>query len=227
MTDPLPEVWLTMWRRLPLVAAMDVLVCLAVAPVLGLVVVGLWVPALVCAVGLVGPVWAACAEVSDALVRDGADTNVGLRELLRGVLAHGRHGVAVIAVPAAVAGLTLLTLRLRAAAPDQSWLLGSLAVDCVVLVLATVAALPAFSLRVNGGLRGRVLWRAALAVVAASPLQIAGLAAICVLTWVLSGLVGSGLWFLLPGPLVLLVSGTTWLAVARSRDQAPGASPGA
>lgn len=218
MSDPLPEVWLTMWRRLPLVAAMDVLICLAVAPVIGLLLVGLWLPALACAVVLIGPAWAACAAVSDELVRNGADADVGVRQLLRGVLAHAPRGVAVIAPPVAVAALTWLTLQLRDAAPDQGWLLVSLGLDCVVLVLATTAALPAFSLRVNGGLRGFVLWRSALAVVAASPLQVAGLAAICVLAWVVSDLVGGGLLFLLPGPLVLLVSGTTWLAVARVRS---------
>jgi hypothetical protein len=215
-TDPLPEIWLTMWRRLPLLVAMDVLLCLAIAPVVGLVLVGLWLPALLCAVVLIGPAWAGCATVSDELARNGADADVGMRTLLRAVLTHGRDGVVVVATPVAVAGLTWSTLQLRAAAPDQSWLLASLGVDCTVLVLATAAALPAFSLRVSAHLRGRALWRTALAVLAVSPLQVAGLAAICVLAWVLSGVVGGGLLFLLPGPLVLLVSGTTWSAVNRS-----------
>lgn len=214
--DPLPDVWLTMWHRLPLVAAMDALVCLAIAPVLGLVLIGWWLPAFACAIGLVGPVWVACVAVSDELVRRGDEANAGVANLLRGVVVHARSGIAVTVVPVTVAGLTCLTLRLRAAAPDESWLLASLAVDLVVLGPVAAATLPAFSLRVNGGLRGHVLWRSALAVIASSPLQVTGLAAVCVLVWVLSGLVGNGLWFLLPGPLVLLASGTTWLAVARA-----------
>src|SRR5690606_37219426 len=146
MTDPLPGVWLTMWRRLPLVAAMDVMICLAVVPALLLLMLGAWLLAMVCAVVFVGPTWAACAAVADVLVREGEDADVGARHLLSGVLTHARQGALVIAPTAALAGLTLLTLRLRNAAPEQDWLLASLAVDVIALVPTALATLPAFPL---------------------------------------------------------------------------------
>lgn len=219
--DLLPVAWSALWKRLPLVCAMDGVVAVAAVPALASVSAGRLVLGALCCVAFLGPALAGCVAVADDVVRRGPDDGGSVADLGRALWWRAPGGMAVTGAPVAFGMLTAVTVFMWSHGDGPGWLLAPLAVDCVALALSCAACLPALALREATGLRGRQLWWTALGVVAAAPLQVAGVLAVGAVAWVLAGVVGGGLLLLVPGPVALLVSATVRTALARSTPPAP------
>jgi hypothetical protein len=203
------------WSNLTTLLIIDSLLLAAAMPVVLLALAGVWLLAPLVAVVTLGPLWAATIAVADRL---NLGDDASLRTFARMVGRHGRTGAAVSGVPGVVATALLGTGNLLAAHPGERWLLLPLFVDGSVATLALLAAFSAFSLATTGGMTGVPLWRASLAVAAASPLTTLASIALLVLAWLGSTVFGPIVPVLLAAPLGLFLSATTWRSPALRRS---------
>lgn len=203
--DRLPGALRAMWPNLPAVAACGVLVCAGFLPAIllgsGLTPVGVVLAALGA-----GPAWAAVVCVADR-VAGGQEAEV--RHLLRALRRHGPLGLRVAAPAAGCAACTLVTLEAWQQTHAR-WLLGPLATGTAGVVLALLATVPAYPLAIRIGLRGRVLWGAAVEQVVAAPLVPLGVVAAAGLgLWLLGLAVSASFLLLVPGPLAVVLCAAT------------------
>jgi uncharacterized membrane protein YesL len=118
-------------------------------------------------------------------------------------------------VPGVVAAVALVNWELYSAT-GSPLLVVPLAVSGCATVLALLASISAFSLRVTAGLRGKSLWLTSLALVARSPAVPLGVLAVAVVALLLGTSVTASLLLLAPGPVALFASAGTWTTYTRS-----------
>lgn len=199
--DRLPTALRAIWTNLPAVAACGVLVCAGFLPAAflgaGLTPVGVILTALG-----VGPVWAAVIAVGDRIA-DGDDASVW--DLARAVRRHGMLGARLAGPVAICAVCELVTLELWQQT-RSAWLVAPLVVGTAAVVLALLAAVPAYPIALRHSLRGRDLWRASLEQVAAAPSVALGVVAAAGLgLWLLGLAVSASFLLLVPGPLAVVL----------------------
>jgi hypothetical protein len=203
MTNHLSLAFRALWHQLPLLATAGVLVCASAALVIFLSP-GVSPVSVVLSAFVVSPIWAAVVASTDAVVRDDRG---GVRDLFRNLRKHGSAGLRVGLVPGVVVAVALVNWQLYSgplyAVP--------LAVSGCAGVLSILASCYAFSLRVTGGLRGKVLWLTALHLVARAPAVPLGVLALAFVALLLGTSVAASLLLLAPGPVALFASAGTWM----------------
>jgi uncharacterized membrane protein YesL len=216
-TSSLP-VWVgkAVWSNLPLLLAMDAVLFVGAVPAVALFFGGSFVLAPLVGILTLGPLWAGTIASTDCMIRDEA---VSLRTFANKVRRHAGHGVKVSVIPAIVITTILGTLVILEARPDAQWIFIPLLVDASVLILVLLAGLSAFSLVTTGGLKGLTLWRTSIQVVAADPMTTLGTVAVLVILALLASRI-PGLLLLLPAPLAIYLSASTWLTIWRLEDAA-------
>lgn len=211
MTDHLPLALRSLWHELPLLAVIGVFVCTATSAVV-LVVPGINPGSVLLAAVLVAPLWGGVAATTDSVVRGGAG---GVAGLLRNLKRCWVAGLGVGLVPGVVTAVALVNWELYSAT-GSPLLVVPLAVSGCATVLALLASISAFSLRVTAGLRGKSLWLTSLALVARSPAVPLGVLAVAVVALLLGTSVTASLLLLAPGPVALFASAGTWTTYTRS-----------
>lgn len=209
------QVGRAVWFNLPLLLVMDAALFVGAIPMITLFFGGGSVLAPLVGALTLGPLWAGTVATTDRMIRNEA---VGLRTFAENVLRYAGHGVAVALVPAIILTSMLGTLMILDVGPDERWMFVLLLVDGSVLALAFLAGFSVFSLATTGGLSGWSLWRASLETVVIGPVSTLGTVALLIL---LGFLVSWAPGFLpvLPAPLAVYLSGSTWATVGRWRKR--------
>lgn len=202
----------TIWEQLPLLLLIDIVIMFAVFPAAAMWLGGLPYLALVAAVIACGPVLAGAFAMADRMNRDDVVT---ARTFARLVRRHALHGVAVMAVPGAVAMAFVALLDGLSRYPDATWLMVPLLLDCSVAMIVAMASIAVLSLATTGNLRGWQLWRASLAVGVAQPLATFGALALLVVLAFLVQQVGFVLLAVIPAPCAVVFSAMSWATVER------------
>jgi hypothetical protein len=193
------------WRELPVMMLINLLVTLA-AGLIAVTVVSLAIVAPLLAAVLLGPVWIGAIAVAERMLAGDA---VGMRDLLAAIRRHARTGIGLAAVPAIVATLLAGSIGILAAHEEQRWLLAPIAVDATVLCVLLLGCVTAFPLAVIGEARGMTRWIAALALAGHQLVAVLGVAALLVLLAFSVQLIGPWLVMLAAGPLALLCVAVT------------------
>ncbi len=201
----------TVWWNLPLLLAVDLILLLGAVPAIVVAVVTPVAAPLVAAL-TVGPLWIATIALSDRLWTGRAGS---LPRFFRLVRRHGRAGIALALVPAAVVTMLLGTLRIMEVHPDQRWLLLPLLLDGSALVLVTLAGFAVASLAVATRRCGRRVWRDALALVAAKPAATITIVTLLVLIGSVVRLLGPVFLVTIMAPMAVVLSATTWETLRR------------
>ncbi len=216
-TRPLAHAGRVIWERLPALLALDIALLLAAIPALMLGFGGAPYAAVVVAALVTAPVWTGIVAMTDRMIRDEA---VALRDYPGSVRDNAPRGIAIAAVPAAVAALILLTIE-PAGSTLAGWAAPLLLAETSLAIIVLTAMLAAFSLGTTGGLAAWPLWRASTAVVAANPVATAGLVALLVLLGALAEQLGLVVLMVAPAPFAVICSAMTWATVDRYQDAAP------
>jgi hypothetical protein len=206
---PLARAGRVIWERLPALLMLDIAVLLAAAPVAMLALGGAPLAAIAIATLVTGPIWAGVVATVDRMVADEAVSILAYPGIVR---SHAPSGVAISAVPAAVAAMLLGGVM----APE-SWSAMPLLAGCSLAVIVLAASTAAYSLGTTGGLRGWPLWRAAIAVAAASPVATCGLIGLAVVLALLATQLGLVVLMVAPAPFAVVCSALTWATVERHR----------
>jgi uncharacterized membrane protein YesL len=209
------QVGRAMWSNLPLHLAMDAALFVGAIPAIALFFGGGSVLAPLVGALTLGPLWAGTVATTDRMIRDEA---AGMRTFAENTLRYAGQGVVVALVPAIILTSMLGTLAILDVRPDERWVLVLLLVDGTMLTLAFLAGLSVFSLATTGGLSGWTLWRASLETVVVGPVTTLGTVALLIL---LGFLVSWAPGFLpvLPAPLAVYLSASTWATVGRWRER--------
>lgn len=198
----LGQIGRTLVAEIPLLAMINLLVGLATAVV---AVAFLTVPLLapVVAAGVLGPVWLGATATCARLL---AGDPRGPWHLFGAIWRHGRTGIGLALLPAAVATLLLGSLGILAARPEQRWLLVPIAVDVAALTVIGLGGIAVFPLAVMTESRGRQRWLIALALAGRGPVTTAGITAIVVLLILAARHVTPFLALVMMAPLCLLMT---------------------
>lgn len=150
----------TVWDQLPLFVAAALLTAIAAVPagllfLAGLIPIGILVLAL-----MWGPVIAAITRMTARLLIDDVVT---VRALFSQTLREPGRGISVALILSLPLVLLSATLALRNANPEQSWLIVPILVDCSMVLIVAICAVPVFTLSTVYRLGGLALWTSALA----------------------------------------------------------------
>ncbi|QPP05312.1 hypothetical protein G4Z16_01685 [Streptomyces bathyalis] len=215
--DPVREALAVAWTRLPRLLVLDAWAAVALLLLAGCAyMVPVLTPPL--AVLLGGPVAAAVCCCTHGLLSGEAPAP---RRFAAVAWQERRAGWRVSTPVVGAATLLWLTLLAHGSMPPVLGL-GALVLNAAATGTALVAAMPALALATARGLRGVLLWRTALACVAASPLPVLGVLALPALAIAALPLMGPFPLLLTPALVALLASAVTGHVAARLTGRAAG-----
>jgi hypothetical protein len=171
------------WEHMALLIFADLLLYLAVLPVIVAWLIGFQLLAPWVAVLTLGPTWIGVSASAQRLV---AGEEVSWRALLMAIRQHWSLGIRISAVPALMASVFMGTFAILAVYSHASWLYLPLFIDGCITTLGVLVSLTAFSLALSHRLRGWTLWKVSLAV---TRLQLGKLLGMLILFGVLGALV--------------------------------------
>lgn len=168
------------WDSIPLLLAIDLLLCVAAIPVLLAMAAGASVLAPLIAAATLGPLWLAAMMAGRRLL---AGDVVNVRHYLAFIRQQARPGIGLALIPAGALTLLLGTVRIAGAYPEQRWLVCPLLLNGSLAMLALLAGSWAFPLATRSEARGRALWRLAVVATGTAPVASLGTVALLVFIW--------------------------------------------
>ncbi|MEO3794342.1 hypothetical protein ABGB14_29355 [Nonomuraea sp. B10E15] len=197
----LPRLFRAAWPSLPALLAGSVAVC-AGAAATALTGPGLTPISVAAAAVLIGAPLAALVHLA---VRMWHGEEPTVRDWLGCLRSAPARGVAVTAVPAGIAALTLVSLEVWAQS-RQAWVLVPLALGGALTVVTGLGACVALPLALHRPeLRGAPLWAGALHLVARNPVRVLAVPAVAVLAAQAATGLTASLLLLFPAPLALVM----------------------